>query len=90
VTKFVLQMATFQNPARAARSLQEFRAAGYHAYTVEVSLRDGERAIAVLVGPYAELGPAERDLAGARQIPGYGGGRIVQVGPTAVPAKPHS
>jgi type II secretory pathway predicted ATPase ExeA/cell division septation protein DedD len=90
VTKFVLQMATFQNPARAARSLQEFRAAGYHAYTVEVSLRDGERAIAVLVGPYADLGPAERDLAGARQIPGYGGGRIVQVGPTAVPAKPHS
>jgi type II secretory pathway predicted ATPase ExeA/cell division septation protein DedD len=90
VTKFVLQMATFQNPARAARSLQEFRDAGYHAYTVEVSLRDGERAIAVLVGPYAELGPAERDLAGARQIPGYGGGRIVQVGSPAPSTKPPS
>ncbi len=90
VTKFVLQMATFQNPARAARSLQEFRDAGYHAYTVEVSLRDGERAIAVLVGPYAEIGPAERDLAGARQIPGYGGGHIVQVGSAAHPVKPHS
>jgi type II secretory pathway predicted ATPase ExeA/cell division septation protein DedD len=90
VTKFVLQMATFQNPARAARSLQEFRDAGYHAYTVDVSLRDGERAIAVLVGPYAELGPAERDLAGARQIPGYGGGRIVQVGSPAPSTKPPS
>jgi cell division septation protein DedD len=90
MTKFVLQMATFQNPARAARSLQEFRDAGYHAYTIEVSLRDGARAIAVLVGPYAEIGPAERDLAGARQIPGYGGGRIVQVGAPALPTKPHS
>jgi cell division septation protein DedD len=81
VSKFVLQMATFQTPVRAARALQELRDAGYRAYTVEVSLRDGERAIAVLVGPYAELAPAERDLAGARQIPGYGGGRIVQVSP---------
>jgi type II secretory pathway predicted ATPase ExeA/cell division septation protein DedD len=90
VTKFVLQMATFQSPVRAARALQELRDAGYHAYTIEVSLRDGGRAIAVLVGPYADLAPAQRDLARAQQIPGYGGGRIVQVSHAPLPAKPHS
>jgi type II secretory pathway predicted ATPase ExeA/cell division septation protein DedD len=82
-TKFVLQMATFQSAARAGRALQEFRDAGYHAYIVEISLRDGGRAIAVFLGPYAEFARAERDLAGAQRIPGYSSARIVQVGPSA-------
>jgi general secretion pathway protein A len=83
-TRFVLQMATFQSAERAARALQEFRDGGYQGYTVEVSLHDGGRAVAVFLGPYAELAPAERDLQAAQQIPGYGGGRIVQVGPRSV------
>jgi cell division septation protein DedD len=83
-------MATFQSPVRAARALQEFQDAGYHAYTIEVSLRDGGRAIAVLLGPYAKLAPAEQALAAAQLIPGYGGGRIVQVGPSAAPFRPPS
>ena len=75
-------MATFQSPARAAQALQEFRDAGYHAYIVEVSLRDGEHAFAVFLGPYADVAPAERDLDRARQMPGYQSGHLVQLGPS--------
>ena len=78
--RVALQMATFQSPTRAAQASQEFRDAGYHAYNIEVSSADGERAFAVLLGPYAELAPAERDLDRARQMPGYDGGRVVQLG----------
>jgi cell division septation protein DedD len=78
-------MATFQSAVRAEQALQEFRDAGYHAYSIEVSLRDGARAIAVFLGPYAELTSAERDLERARQMPGYDSGRIVQIGPSALP-----
>ena len=83
--RFVLQMATFQNAARAEQALQELRNAGYHGYSIEVSLRDGTPAVAVFLGPYAELAPAERDLKSARQIPGYDSGLLVQVGPSALP-----
>ncbi len=83
--RLALQMATFQGPARAAQALQEFRDAGYHAYSTEVSLRDGERAVAVFLGPYAELAPAERDLDRARQMPGYGSGRLVQLDSSVPP-----
>jgi cell division septation protein DedD len=83
--RLALQMATFQSPARAAQALQEFRDAGYRAYSIEVSLRDGGRAVAVFLGPYAELAPAERDLDRARQMPGYGSGRLVQLDPSLVP-----
>jgi cell division septation protein DedD len=79
--RLALQMATFQSPARAAQALQEFRDAGYHAYITEVSLRDGEHAFAVFLGPYADVAPAERDLDRARQMPGYLSGHLVQLGP---------
>jgi cell division septation protein DedD len=85
VARYALQMATFQSPARAAQALQEFRDAGYHAYSIEVSLRDGERAFAVFLGPYADPVPAERDLDRARQMPGYGSGRLVQLDPSFRP-----
>jgi type II secretory pathway predicted ATPase ExeA/cell division septation protein DedD len=89
-----LQMATFQSPARVAQALQEFRDAGYRAYSIEVRLRDGASAFAVFLGPYAELASAERDLERARQIPGYGSGLVVAraaaiVAP-ATPAAPSS
>jgi hypothetical protein len=80
--RLALQMATFQGPARAAQALQGFRDAGYQGYVIEVSLRDGRRAFAVFLGPYAELAPAERDLDRARQLPGYGSGRLVQLDPS--------
>jgi type II secretory pathway predicted ATPase ExeA/cell division septation protein DedD len=80
--RLALQMATFQSPARAAQALQEFRDAGYHAYIIEVSLRDGEHAFAVFLGPYADVAPAERDLDRARQMTGYGSGHLVQLDPS--------
>jgi type II secretory pathway predicted ATPase ExeA/cell division septation protein DedD len=79
--RFVLQMATFQRSARAAQALQELRDAGYAAYSTEVTLRDGESAVAVFLGPYVELAAAQRDLDRARQIPGYGSGRVVHLSP---------
>lgn len=84
-TGFALQMATFQSPARTAQALQEFRDAGYRAYSVDVSLSDGNRALAVFLGPYTERASAERDLDRARQIPGYGSGRVVQIGASLLP-----
>jgi type II secretory pathway predicted ATPase ExeA/cell division septation protein DedD len=86
-TRLVLQMATFQSPTRVAQALQEFRDAGYSAYSIEVRLRDGTRALAVFLGPYAELASAERDLERARQIRGYGNGLVVQLGPSPVTPK---
>jgi cell division septation protein DedD len=80
-------MATFQSPTRVAQALQEFRDAGYRAYSIEVRLRDGTRALAVFLGPYAELASAERDLERARQIRGYGNGMVVQLGPSPVTPK---
>jgi cell division septation protein DedD len=78
-------MATFQNRARAAQALKEFRDAGYRAYDVEVSLPGGERAFAVLLGLYADIETATQDLVRARQIPGYGSGRIIQADRSAPP-----
>ena len=81
-------MATFLSAAKAEESLQELRDNGYHAYSVQVTLRDGGLAHAVFLGPYPEREPAERDLARAQQIPGYESGRIVQIGPSALPSTP--
>jgi cell division septation protein DedD len=87
--KFVLQMATFQTPARAEQALQEFSDAGYVAYSREVSLKDGAPAFTVFLGPYADLALAEQDLARARQIPGYVSARVVPVGASVrLPRRP--
>jgi type II secretory pathway predicted ATPase ExeA len=78
---FALQVATFQSEARAAQAVQKFRDAGYQAYGVERSLRDGTRVHAVLLGPYAQRAAAERDRERARQVPGYGIGLVVPINP---------
>jgi hypothetical protein len=52
---------------------------GYGAFQVEVSLRNGDRAFAVFLGPYLDRADADRDYERARQIPGYVAGRIVEV-----------
>jgi cell division septation protein DedD len=78
---FAIQMATFQSAARAAQAVQEFRDAGYKAYGVERTLRDGTAAHAVFLGPYPEHTAAEGDRERARQIPGYGTGLIVPINP---------
>lgn len=79
-------MATFQSSARTQQALQELRAAGYRAYSVELPPQDGERRVAVLIGPYIDEADAERDLETARLLPGYGGARAVQVVPPLGPA----
>jgi cell division septation protein DedD len=70
-------MATFVSDERTANSLREIRDAGFPAFKVEVSLRDGERGIAVYVGPYDDRANAERDLTRARELSGYESARIV-------------
>ena len=81
----VLQMATFQSSARTQQAIQELRDAGYRAYSVELPPHDGERMLAVLLGPYTELASAERDLDTARDLPGYSSARVVQAVPALLP-----
>ena len=82
----VLQMATFQSSARKQQAIQELRDAGYRAYSVELPPHDGERMLAVLVGPYTELASAERDLDAVRDLPGYSTARVVQAVPSLLPS----
>ena len=76
-------MATFQSSVRAAESAEEFQAAGHTAVSVEVPLKDGKRGFAVFLGPYTERAQAERALERAQATPGYGTGRVVEVGGAA-------
>jgi general secretion pathway protein A len=87
--KVVLQMATFQTAARTQQAIQELRDAGYRAYSVELPPQDGERMLAVLLGPYTELASAERDLDAARDLPGYSTARVVQAAPALLPPNAH-
>ena len=79
---FAVQMATFRSKARATESIRELGAAGYSAFSAEIGLRDGERAFGVFLGPYAERTAAALDLERAQLTPGYGIGRVVQIGVT--------
>jgi cell division septation protein DedD len=81
----VLQMATFQSSARTQQAMQELRDAGYRVYSVELPPHDGERILAVLLGPYTELASAERDLDAVRDLPGYSTARVVQAVPALLP-----
>jgi hypothetical protein len=77
--RFAIQMATFQRGVAASESVREMQLLGYGAFQVEVSLRNGDRAFAVFLGPYLDRADADRDYERARQIPGYVAGRIVEV-----------
>jgi type II secretory pathway predicted ATPase ExeA/cell division septation protein DedD len=79
---FAVQMATFRSKARATESIRELGAAGYSAFSAEIGLRDGERAFGVFLGPYTERTAAALDLERAQLTPGYGIGRVVQIGLT--------
>jgi type II secretory pathway predicted ATPase ExeA/cell division septation protein DedD len=81
-SRFLIQMATFQSATRAAESARLFQTTGHTAVSVEVPLRDGKRAYAVFLGPYADRAQAERELQRAQMTPGYSG-RIVEVGGAA-------
>jgi type II secretory pathway predicted ATPase ExeA len=83
--RVALLMATFQSSARTQQAIEELRDAGYRAYSVELQQQDGERVLAVLVGPYTELAAAERDLDTARQLPDYATARVVQAVPALLP-----
>jgi cell division septation protein DedD len=78
-------MATFQSSARTQQAIQELRDAGYRAYSVELPPHDGERMLAVLLGPYTEPASAERDLDAVRDLPGYSTARVVQAVPALLP-----
>ena len=80
-----LQIATFQSAARTQQALLDLRNAGYRAYSVELSSTSGERLLAVLLGPYADLASAEHDLESVRQLPDYGDARVVQAVPPLLP-----
>ena len=77
--QFVVQMATFRFETNAAKAAQEFRDAGFPAYSIGAALGGGDRGFAVFVGPYPSLNNAERERERAQQLPGYGVGRIVRV-----------
>ncbi len=83
--RVAILMATFASDDRTAKSLREIEDAGFPAFRVEVTLRDGERGLAVYAGPYDDRANAERDLARARELSGYEGARIVAIRPTVRP-----
>jgi general secretion pathway protein A len=85
--RFVVEMGTFESAEQAAQALQEFRGAGFHAYSIEVKDTRGEAAVSVFLGPYADRARAERDFTTARvQVPGHESARVVAIGPTELPA----
>ncbi len=77
--RFAIRMATFQSRGRTEQALQEFRNAGFTAYSVEGLLGNGTRAFAVFLGPYTARAEVDRDRDRAQQIQGYGSGFIVQI-----------
>ena len=77
--RFAIRMATFQSRARMEQALQEFREAGFKAYSVEGTLSSGARAFAVFLGPYTDRAELDRTRDRAQEIPGYGSGFIVRV-----------
>jgi general secretion pathway protein A len=82
---FAIQMATFQTSGRAVQALQQFLDAGYRGWSTRVELRDGGQAFGVFLGPYENHSAAELDLDKARQIPGFNGGRVIQITPSVQP-----
>jgi type II secretory pathway predicted ATPase ExeA len=84
-TQVALQMATFQTAARVQQAIEELRSAGYRPYSVELAPQDGERMLAVLLGPYSDQAAAEHDLDAVRRLPGYGSARVVQAVPALLP-----
>ena len=79
IERFAIRMATFQSQGRTEQALQEFRDAGFKAYSVEGTLSNGTRAFAVFLGPYTERAEVDRDRDRAQAIPGFGSGFIVRV-----------
>jgi general secretion pathway protein A len=82
---FAIQMATFQTSGRAAQALQQFLDAGYTGWSTKVDLRDGGQAFGVFLGPYETRTAAELELDKTRQIPGFSGGRVIQITPSVQP-----
>jgi cell division septation protein DedD len=76
---FAIEMATLETPAGAERAVRELGAAGYRAYSRELTLKSGGPAYAVFLGPYPDMTEAQRDFEQAQGIRGYTAGRIVGV-----------
>lgn len=76
---FAIEMATLETPAGAERAIRELGAAGYPAYSRELTLTSGGSAYGVFLGPYPHMRDAQRDFEQAQRIRGYTAGRIVEV-----------
>jgi type II secretory pathway predicted ATPase ExeA len=83
--KAALQIATFQSATRAQQAVDQLRAAGYRAYSVELAPQNGERMLTVFLGPYSDVSDAERDLDAVRRIPDYVTARVVPLVPALLP-----
>jgi type II secretory pathway predicted ATPase ExeA/cell division septation protein DedD len=68
--RYIIQVASFEDEARASQLVSELAAAGYRAYHSRFAL-DGEPWWQVSVGPYATVADGESDLMKVREIPGY-------------------
>jgi len=68
--KYIIQVASFEDEARANQLVAELAAAGYRAYHSRFAL-DGEPWWQVSVGPFATHAEGEVDLEKVREIPGY-------------------
>jgi hypothetical protein len=79
--RFALRAATFESGGAARRAIEELQAAGYRAYSTNVTRQDGTTAVTVFLGPYAERTQAERDFGRVRKISGYETASIVPLGP---------
>jgi cell division septation protein DedD len=77
--KYVIQVASFEDEARARQLVAELTSAGYRASQSRFAL-DGEPWWQVSVGPYATRGEGEIDLDKVREIPGYDDAALRAVG----------
>lgn len=68
--KYIIQVASFEDDARASQLVAQLTGNGYRAYQSRFDL-DGEPWWQVSVGPYATLAEGETDLEKVREIPGY-------------------
>jgi cell division septation protein DedD len=75
---YVILVASFENRERAERLVEELTSAGFRAREMEVDLGPRGRWVQVIVGGYSSALEVERDLQRIRELPGYGGARLLE------------
>jgi cell division septation protein DedD len=79
-SNYIIQVASFESRARAARLVGELTQAGYRARDVEFDFGPPRgRLVQVIVGGYSSAIEVERDLQRIRQLPGgYSDARLLE------------